>query len=162
MIKIVPLRPFFIRSSLILGWIAGGAFALLVARQLPPPPAPAALPAQASAPAEVIESAEEETSHDQMVSLSLDITSSDPSCAYYSSFDLGTVELPRGARGATLERDFDFLDGCHWRAEETLVRVEDGRYSYSYREHPLSCKPAMHAAAACTRTGFAIVQPDEE
>jgi hypothetical protein len=163
MMKIVPLRPFFVRSSLFAGWIAGGALALLLARPTPPPPpAPIveALPVEVSHPDVPV--TEDEGSHDSMVSLSLDITESNASCSYYSSFDVGEVELPRGTRGATLEREFDFMDGCHWRAEETLVRVEEGRYSYSYRERPLSCKKGAHAASPCTRSGFAVESLDEE
>lgn len=161
--KIVPLRPFFVRSTLFAGWIAGGALALLLARPTPPPPPVAeAVAVPVSAPEPVVESVTEEGSHDAMVSLSLDITESNTSCSYYSSFDVGEVELPRGTRGATLEREFDFMDGCHWRAEETLVRIEEGRYSYSYRERPVSCKPRAHAAAPCTRSGFAVESLDEE
>jgi len=103
-----------------------------------------------------------DTPHDEMISLVLEVTISNTACAYYSSFDVGAVELPKNAKRATLERDFDFMDGCHWRSTEQLERVEGGKYRYTYRERAVSCRPGTHAATACTRSGFAVEDLGEE
>jgi hypothetical protein len=156
-----PLRVWFVRSSLIAAWIVGGAIALLAARWEEPrqvaaePP----IPCGGSTSTPVVEG--EEPDDEQMDTLQLGVTEANPSCAYYSVFDLGDVELPHGADTATFNREFDIGDGCHWRSEEQLDRLPDGRYRYHYTERPLTCRAGANPAAPCTRSGFASVQPDE-
>ena len=167
--NVTAIRPFFVRSSLLLGWLAAGTLAFALAPQAAPPaPPPIAVMVETAPelrsldPKTAAEDEAIELPHDEMVSLALEVTNSNTACAYYSSFDVGAVELPRNAKSATLERDFDFMDGCHWRSTEQLDRVEGGKYRYTYRERAVSCRPGAHAATACMRSGFAIEDAGEE
>ena len=92
--------------------------------------------------------------------ISLELTSTDDACMYYSHFD-GCGATVGPAPGAKLElytTPFDFMDGCHWESHETLTQVAPGRYAYTYTEAPVSCAPRHVAAAACTRKGFVVVR----
>ena len=90
--------------------------------------------------------------------LELDVTRSSEGCMYYSTWDVKAVAVEAGTQNASFERDFSFMDGCEWRAMETLVAVAPGRYAYSYTETPVSCRPHHTAAQPCTRSGFAVAR----
>jgi hypothetical protein len=94
--------------------------------------------------------------------LELEITRSNPSCAYYSAWDReGVVEIPADVTQVVFETPFEFMDGCSWRSREELVRVGPGRYRYSYSEAAESCPAGRSAAAACTRSGMATLVQEE-
>jgi len=89
--------------------------------------------------------------------LELEVQSADSGCMYYSSFDVGPVEVASDEPSRTLHRSFSFMDGCEWESEERLERMSEGRYRYSYTEHPVSCAPGRNAAPPCKRSGLAVV-----
>ena len=90
--------------------------------------------------------------------LDLDVTRSSEECMYYSTWDVQDVVVEAGTKHASFEHDFAFMDGCQWRATETLEAVSPGRYAYSYTETPVSCRPGRTAAQPCTRSGFAVAR----
>ena len=150
------LRPFFIRSMLATGLIAGGAFALLASRAAPPPPAEcvsAPQPPAEAAASDDSDEGDEVPDHDDTNTYSLVVEESNPACEYFSSFEDDTVELAPGTKLAVFERDFAFEDGCDWKSEERLERLDDETFRYTYHEHAVRCEKGHRAAAACTRTG---------
>ncbi len=89
-----------------------------------------------------------------IVALELD-ASSDPACYYESAFNGGDVVLERAAvegRPLHLTQRYQWLDGCTWEAEETLV-PHGALFSYSYEEHVVSCEVGAAPARACERHG---------
>jgi hypothetical protein len=162
------IRPLWVRS---LAPAALGLFAVaLVSARLgaftllPEPDAPSVV---VDEPAEIgVEVMSEEEAIEgedaERVGLELEITSSDPSCAYYSAWDReGVVEIPEGTTQVVLETPFEFVDGCSWRSREELVQVAPGRYRYRYTEAAESCPAGRTAAAACTRSGVATLSHEE-
>jgi hypothetical protein len=89
-----------------------------------------------------------------VVALDLDATN-DPACYYESAFNSGTVVLERAAvegRPLHLTQRYQWLDGCTWEAEETLV-PHGSLFAYSYEEHVVSCDVGSTPARACERHG---------
>jgi hypothetical protein len=89
-----------------------------------------------------------------VVALDLDATN-DPACYYESAFNSGTVVLERAAvegRPLHLTQRYQWLDGCTWEAEETLV-PHGSLFAYSYEEHVVSCDVGATPARACERHG---------
>ena len=89
-----------------------------------------------------------------VVALDLDATN-DPACYYESAFNSGTVVLERAAvegRPLHLTQRSQWLDGCTWEAEETLV-PHGSLFAYSYEEHVVSCDVGSTPARACERHG---------
>ena len=88
------------------------------------------------------------------VALDLD-ADSDPACYYESAFNGGAVVLERAAvegRPLHLTQRYQWLDGCTWESEETLV-PHGALFSYSYEEHVVSCEVGATPARACERHG---------
>ena len=93
------------------------------------------------------------------VALDLDAPS-DPVCYYESAFNSGTVVLERSAvegRPLHLTQRYQWLDGCTWEAEETLM-PHGSLYSYSYEEHVVSCEVGATPARACERHGVVTMR----
>lgn len=90
--------------------------------------------------------------------ISLELTSTDDACVYYSRFDDPVATLAPTSKLERYTTPFDFMDGCHWESHETLTQVSPGRYAYTYTEAPVSCAPQRVAASACTRKGFVVVR----
>ncbi len=89
-----------------------------------------------------------------VVSLQLDATD-DPACYYESAFNGGTVVLDRASvegRPLHLTQRYQWLDGCTWEAEETLV-PHGSLFAYTYEEHVVSCEVGATPARACERHG---------
>jgi hypothetical protein len=89
-----------------------------------------------------------------VVALDLDATN-DQACYYESAFNSGTVVLERAAvegRPLHLTQRYQWLDGCTWEAEETLV-PHGSLFAYSYEEHVVSCEVGSTPARACERHG---------
>ena len=96
----------------------------------------------------------EAQAHSAVVALDLD-ASNDPACYYESAFNSGTVVLERAAvegRPLHLTQRYQWLDGCTWEAEETLV-PHGPMFAYSYEEHVVSCDVGATPARACERHG---------
>lgn len=149
-----PLSTLWLRPPLFATLLAGSALAL-AAEAIGPPDAPPPPFAEAT----VIELAEEIEL--QQLQLLPENEETSTGCLYYSSFDVQPVEVTPGQQALTLHRRFSFMDGCEWESEERLTLASEGIYQYSYREHALSCRPGHVAAAACTRTGFAVALEGE-
>lgn len=95
-----------------------------------------------------------ESARSAVVALDLDATN-DPACYYESAFNSGTVVLERAAvegRPLHLTQRYQWLDGCTWEAEETLV-PHGSLFAYSYEEHVVSCDVGATPARACERHG---------
>ena len=95
-----------------------------------------------------------ESTRTSVVALDLDATS-DPACYYESAFNGGTVVLERAAvegRPLHLTQRYQWLDGCTWEAEETLI-PHGSLFAYSYEEHVVSCEVGATPARACERHG---------
>ena len=94
-----------------------------------------------------------------IVALELDAPA-DPACYYESAFNGGTVVLERAAvegRPLHLTQRYQWLDGCTWEAEETLV-PHGSLFSYSYEEHVVSCDVGATPARACERHGVVAMR----
>ena len=90
-----------------------------------------------------------------VVALELD-AASDAACYYESAFNGGTVVLERSAvegRPLHLTQRYQWLDGCTWEAEETLI-PHGSLFAYSYEEHVVSCDVGATPARACERHGI--------
>ena len=63
----------------------------------------------------------------------------------------------------TYRRRYVWGDGCTWEAAETLVPAARDRYTYTYRERPLSCPKGAVAELGETtpRDGSVSVHPTE-
>ncbi len=48
-------------------------------------------------------------------------------------------------------------DGCKWLATETLMPIDNHRYSYDYAETVLECKPGHHPTHKTPRQGIVVV-----
>jgi hypothetical protein len=93
------------------------------------------------------------------VALDLDAPS-DPVCYYGSAFNSGTVVIERSAvegRPLHLTQRYQWMDGCTWEVEETLV-PHGSLYSYSYEEHVVSCEVGATPARACERHGVVTMR----
>jgi hypothetical protein len=89
-----------------------------------------------------------------VVALELD-SNNDPACYYESAFNGGTVVLERAAiegRPLHLTQRYQWLDGCTWEAEETLI-PHGSLFAYTYEEHVVSCDVGATPARACERHG---------
>jgi hypothetical protein len=158
------LRPFFIRSVLAAGLIAGAAFALLTHRSAPPAAPECVSPPQPISGDDLTDKDDIDPLHDETEVADHDddadtyylvVEDAKQGCEFYSSFMNDTIELTPGAKLAVFERDFRFEDGCAWKSQELLTRTDADTFSYEYAEHVVSCPHGHHAAQACTRTGIA-------
>jgi hypothetical protein len=76
-----------------------------------------------------------------------------PTCYYGSVFNVGELYADQCPGSRTVwQQEYDFEDGCTWRATETLLPDGDG-FRYSYSEEVASCEPGATPAEACSRTG---------
>jgi hypothetical protein len=83
---------------------------------------------------------------------------------YFSAWDGNPVIADHDAsdgRTVIYRRRFVWGDGCTWEAAETLVPKARDRYTYSYRERPLSCPSGAVAELGETtpRDGNVTVHP---
>jgi hypothetical protein len=88
------------------------------------------------------------------VALELDATD-DAACYYESAFNDGTLRFDRSAiegRPLHLTQRYQWLDGCTWEAEETLI-PHGSLFAYSYNEHVVACEEGATPARACERHG---------
>ncbi len=166
------LRPLFVRTSLGLALLGGGAALYALKR----PATPTVVVATATTEAdedegmpqdfvcsagiddEVDEEASDDDASDHEALAVLEITASQPGCVYYSAWDSGPVELDAAAQEIDLEQSFDFEDGCRWFSHEHLEALGLGRYRYTYTEKAVSCPPRHVPASACTRSGVVTVE----
>ncbi len=97
----------------------------------------------------------------QSAAVALDLDApSDPACYYESAFSSGTVVLPRSAvegHPMHLTQRYQWLDGCTWEAQETLV-PHGALFSYSYEERVVSCEVGAVPARACERRGVVTMR----
>jgi hypothetical protein len=84
-------------------------------------------------------------------------------CYYGSQWNDGPVRVSEAqAHRPTpivFAHEFPFEDGCTWRSVETLQPIGEGRYSYQYEEHVVSCAAGATPAATCPLTGVVTVEP---
>jgi hypothetical protein len=62
-------------------------------------------------------------------------------------------------RLVTFKTRYPFVDGCWWEGAEVLTPMADGRYSYTYSDHLVSCEEGAEPAEACTRSGVVTAVP---
>jgi hypothetical protein len=88
-------------------------------------------------------------------------TNWDCDAIYLSSWTQGEdlkMSISEGElRPLVLENRAWMWDGCKWLGTETLVPIDNHRYSYEYEETVLSCKPGHHPTHKTPRTGIVVV-----
>ena len=87
----------------------------------------------------------------------------DPMCYYGSAWNDGAVIVQTDGSGVdralAYSRQFPWIDGCTWRADEKLVPVGHGRFRYEYTETILSCPAGAVPADKCPREGVVFEEP---
>jgi len=82
-----------------------------------------------------------------------------PTCFFGSAFNAGALFVEQCPGGETVwHEEYDFEDGCTWRATETLIPDGAG-FRYSYTEEIVSCEVGAIPAEACSRTGRVTHRP---
>src|SRR3569832_150949 len=106
--------------------MAGAAFALYAHR----PAEPCVSTPQVQPPSTDDPPLDDDDHADLDDSYTLVIEQSNDGCEYFSSFDDDAVQLAPGTKLAIFERDFAFEDGCDWKSEEKLERIDNETFRY--------------------------------
>lgn len=82
-----------------------------------------------------------------------------PGNVYLSWWNDGNVrvELEPGALPPMVFTARAWIDGCHWKATETLDPIDARHYAYRYEETLLRCRPGAVPWRKTPRTGVVTV-----
>jgi len=84
---------------------------------------------------------------------------------YFSAWNDGDVISDHDAsdgKPVTYLRKFYWWDGCQWEARDVLTPVAADKYSYVYKEGPVSCPDGAVADGSVRRNGFVTVHPTDK